>query len=228
MSVNSLHAAGLFRFAFSMACALTAFRVAAETPIPGAPLELTETNIAGVIDPLMGEWIEKRKGPGAVVVVVTRDVQVFAKGYGFSDIEAQKRFTPDATLVRAGSNSKLFTGIAVMQLVEVGKLDLDRDVNDYVDFDISTPEGGVPVTRRRLLRHRAGFEEHVKGTFSKDREPDPLGPWLGRNLPRRLFPEGDVEAYSNYGVTLAGYVVERASGEPFAPYVQRHVLTRLA
>src|SRR5262249_54584026 len=136
-------------------------------------------------------------------------------------------FTADATLVRPGSISKLFTGIAAMQLVDAGKLDLDRDVNDYLDFAIPLPTGGVPVTLRRLLTHRAGFEEHFNGLSSRRRDPEPLGRWLAPNLPRRLFPKGDVEAYSNYGVALAGYVVERVSGEPYASYVQRHILDPL-
>jgi CubicO group peptidase (beta-lactamase class C family) len=206
---------------------LMAFHARAEPAAQQAPLELTDANLARVIDPLMANWIDKRKGPGAVVVVVKHDATVFAKGYGFSDIEAKTPFTADATLVRPGSISKLFTGIAVMQLVDAGKLDLDRDVNSYIDFTIPVPEGGVPVTLRRLLKHRAGFEEHVKGLFSNVREPEPLSSWLPKNLPRRLFPNGDIEAYSNYGVALAGYVVERVSGEPFAAYVQQHILDPL-
>ena len=145
---------------------------------------------------------------------------------GWRTSKPKRPFTTDATLVRPGSISKLFTGIAVMQLVDAGKLDLDRDVNDYIDFNIPTPDGGVPVTLRRLLTHRAGFEEHVKGLFSRD-PPVPLGKWLASNLPHRLFPKGDVEAYSNYGFTLAGYIVERASGEPFASYIQRHIIDPL-
>ena len=192
-----------------------------------APLELTADALGSVVDPQMAAWIGKHKGPGAVVVVVTSDATVFAEGYGFADIEAKKPFTADATLVRPGSISKLFTGIAVMQLVDAGKLDLDRDVNGYIDFAIPTPAGGVAVTLRRLLTHRAGFEEHLKGLFSRDREPEPLGRWLAKNLPQRLFPKGDVPAYSNYGVALAGYIVERVSGEPYAAYVQRHILDPL-
>jgi CubicO group peptidase (beta-lactamase class C family) len=219
--VNSLQLSGWSRIAFAAALGLLASRAAADTP---PRLELTAANVASVVDPLMTKWIDGHKGPGAVVVVVNGDGEVFAKGYGFADIEAKKPFTADATLVRPGSISKLFTGIAVMQLVDAGKLDLDRDVNDYIDFEIPTPAGGVPVTLRRLLTHRAGFEEHVKGLFSRDRDPVPLGRWLANNLPRRLFPNGDVEAYSNYGFALAGYVVERVSGEAYVDYIQRHIL----
>ena len=204
-----------------------ASRAVAEPPLPQPQLELTQANLAGVVDPLMANWIDKHKGPGAVVVVVKGDAVVFAKGYGFSDIAARKPFSADATLVRPGSISKLFTAIAMMQLVDAGRLDLDRDVNGYIDFPVPVPRDGVPVTLRRLLTHRAGFEEHLKGLFSTNREPEPLGRWLARNLPQRIFPKGDIEAYSNYGVALAGYIVERASGEPFASYVQRHILDPL-
>src|SRR5262249_2750176 len=223
-SVKRVHAARLLCVAFSLAFGMAAFPTVADQP---APPDLTSPAIAGLVDPLMTEWIGTHKGPGAVVVVVKRDGPVFAKGYGFSDIAGRKPFTADATLVRPGSISKLFTAIAVMQLVDAGRLDLDRDVNTYIDFAIPTPQRGVPVTLRRLLTHRAGFEEHVKGLFSRDREPAPLGPWLAKNLPRRLFPHGDVEAYSNYGFTLAGYIVERISGEPFAAYIERHILDPL-
>src|SRR5712692_10228580 len=225
-SGNSLHVTSFLHLAFSVAFAVMASGAGADEAAPQTRLELTAANLASVVDPLMEEWIGKHRGPGAVVVVM-RDGPVFAKGYGFSDIDAKKPFTADATLVRPGSISKLFTGIAVMQLVDVGRLDLDRDVNGYIDFAIPTPAGGVPVTLRRLLSHRAGFEEHAKGLFSRDREPEPLGRWLAKNLPRRLFPKGDVEAYSNYGVALAGYIVERVSGEPYASYMQRHLLDPL-
>jgi len=225
--MSSRHVAGLVRFALSVAFVLMASGAIADTPSSQAPPALTADDIGNAIDPLMARWIDRHKGPGAVVVVVTRDGPVFSGGYGFADIDARKPFDADTTLVRPGSISKLFTGIAVMQLVDAGKLDLDRDVNGYIDFAIPTPAGGVPVTLRRLLTHRAGFEEHVKGLFSRDREPEPLGRWLAEGLPRRLFPNGDVEAYSNYGFALAGYIVERISGEPYVSYVQRHILDPL-
>jgi CubicO group peptidase (beta-lactamase class C family) len=222
--MNWLRASRFLRFAFCVAFGAMGFSALADTR---APLELTADALGSVVDPPMAAWIGKHKGPGAVVVVVTSDATVFAEGYGYQNIEAKKPFTADTTLVRPGSISKLFTGIAVMQLVDAGKLDLDRDVNFYIDFAIPTPDGGVPVTLRRLLTHRAGFEEHFKGLFTRDREPAPLGRWLAKNLPRRLFPNGDVEAYSNYGFALAGYIVERVSGEPYASYIQGHILDPL-
>jgi len=224
-----MHVAGArhLRVIFSIVFVVIAFRALAQTPVSQEPLEPTAANLARVVDPLMQEWITRRAGPGAVVIVVTRNGPVFARGYGFSDVGARKPFTVDTTLVRPGSISKLFTGIAVMQLVEAGKLDLDRDVSDYIEFAIPTPQGGVPVTLRRLLTHRAGFEEHVKGLFSRSREPEPLGRWLSKGVPRRIFPAGDVEAYSNYGFALAGHIVERVSSEPYASYVQRHILDPL-
>jgi CubicO group peptidase (beta-lactamase class C family) len=189
--------------------------------------ELSTSDLGAFLDPLMKEQLARLKIAGAVVVVVKDDGILFARGYGYADVENKRSMTPDATLVRPGSISKLFTGIAVMQLVEQGKLDLDRDVNNYIDFHIPTPEGGVPVTLRRLMTHRAGFEEHIKGLFSANRVPEPLGHWVMRSLPRRLFPAGDVPAYSNYGMALAGYIVERVTGRPYADYVAEHILLPL-
>ena len=189
--------------------------------------ELSTADLEAFLDPLIKDQLARLKFAGAVVVMVKDDGILFARGYGYADVENKRPMTADATLVRPGSISKLFTGIAVMQLVEQGKLDLDRDVNDYLDFHVPTPTGGVPVTLRRLMTHRAGFEEHVKGLFSADRVPEPLGHWLMRSLPRRLFPGGDVPAYSNYGMAFAGYIVERAAGKLYADYVAEHILQPL-
>ena len=224
---SPFHSLPLLRLVVAATIGLWTHAADAQTPARKTPPELNADSIAGLLNPLMGEWTGKRNGPGAVVVVVTPDKQVFAEGYGMADYAAKRPFTTDATLVRPGSISKLFTAIAVMQLVEAGKLDLDRDVNAYIDFTIPLPDGGAPVTLRQLLSHRAGFEEHIKGLFSKARDPEPLGQWLRKSLPHRIFPNGDVEAYSNYGFALAGYIVERVSGEPFADYMQRQILDPL-
>jgi CubicO group peptidase (beta-lactamase class C family) len=134
---------------------------------------------------------------------------------------------PDQTLFRPGSISKLFTATAVMQLVEQGKLDLDRDVNDYLDFPIPKTYA-EPVTLRQLLTHTGGFEEILKNLFvAHESDMKPLRTYLVNEMPARIFPPGKIPSYSNYGFTLAGYIVERVSGEKFERYVENHILKPL-
>ncbi len=89
------------------------------------------------------------------------------KGYGYSDVKTRKPVDPELTLFRPGSISKLFTWTAVMQQVEQGKLDLDADVNKYLDFEIP-PRDGQPITLRNIMTHTAGFEEQLKGLMGDE------------------------------------------------------------
>jgi CubicO group peptidase (beta-lactamase class C family) len=93
-----------------------------------------------------------------VVVVVKDGAILLEKGYGYADVAERKPVDPERTLFRAGSVSKLFTWTAVMQLVEQGKLDLDTDINTYLDFKIP-PREGKPITLRNLMTHTPGFDE---------------------------------------------------------------------
>ena len=191
------------------------------------PHPFSAEDLQAYFDPLVTKKLLAEEIAGGVVAAVKAGAPVFAKGYGDADVANKVPMTGDATLVRAGSISKLFAGIAVMQLVEQGKLDLDHDVNDYLNFRVETPPGGIPVTLRQLLTHRAGFEDHWKGVFSTADLPEPLGRYLEKSQPARLFANGDVTAYSNYGMALAGYIVERVSGEAFADYVDAHIFKPL-
>ncbi len=164
---------------------------------------------------------------GAVVVVVKDGSVLLEKGYGFADVSKKLRMDPERTMVRIGSTSKLFTWTAVMQLVEQGKLDLDHDINDYLDFKI--PEDfGKPVTLRDLMNHRGGFEEGLKDILWTNPHGVPsTEAYLKDHKRPMLFPPGEVPAYSNYGAALAGYIVERVSKEPYERYIERHILMPL-
>src|SRR6185312_903441 len=117
---------------------------------------------------------------------------------------------------------------AVMQLVQAGKIDLDRNVNDYLDFHIPD-KFGQPITTRDLMTHTAGFEDTISQSFLENPgQLVPLRDYLVKHIPVRIFPPGKVVAYSNYGATLAGYIVQRLSGEPFDQYVEAHILKPLA
>jgi CubicO group peptidase (beta-lactamase class C family)/fluoride ion exporter CrcB/FEX len=135
--------------------------------------------------------------------------------------------TSDATLFRPGSISKLFTWTSIMQLVEQKKLDLDRDVNDYLDFKIPAtyPQ---PITLRNIMTHTPGFEEAIKDLFVADaKDLKPLGDYVKAALPERVFPPGTIPAYSNYATAVAGYIIQRTSGEPYDDYIEHHILQPL-
>jgi CubicO group peptidase (beta-lactamase class C family) len=160
---------------------------------------------------------------GAVVMVVKDGEILVGKGYGYADAEDLKPVDPARTLFRPGSVSKLFTWTSVMQLVEQGKLDLDADVNQYLDFKI--PDAfDKPITLRHLMTHTPGFEEVNKNVIVSDTTGvAPLDSFLKAWTPTRIFPPGEMPAYSNYGTALAGYIVQRVSGESFDDYVERHI-----
>ena len=202
-------------------------KVPAVTPQTTPAPTLTRQDFETFLDALIPSQLQTRNIAGAVVSVVKDGQVLFAKGYGYSDVEAKKPVLADQTLFRPGSISKLFTATAVMQLVEQSKLDLDRDVNEYLDFAIpkTYPE---PVTLRRLLTHTAGFEETLKNLFvAHESDMKPLRTYLVNQMPARIFPPGKIPSYSNYGFSLAGYIVERMSGEKFERYIDNHILKPL-
>ena len=189
----------------------------------GAP-EMTAADVSAFLDGVMPLQLAREDIAGAVVLVIKDGKVLFAKGYGYSDVSKRTPVTPDGTLFRPGSVSKLFTWTAVMQLVEQGKLDLDRDVNDYLDFKIPATYP-KPITLRNIMTHTSGFEETVKDMWlSKPSDIVPIGDYVKAHVPGRIFPPGVTPAYSNYATTVAGYIVQRVSGEPFDDYIEHHIL----
>jgi CubicO group peptidase (beta-lactamase class C family) len=188
---------------------------------------MTSADVAVFFDGLIPVELERADIAGATVAVVKDGALLFAKGYGFADVETRKPVSAETTLFRPGSISKLFVWTSVMQLVEQGRLDLDADVNSYLDFQIPAtfPQ---PITMRHIMTHTPGFEEFIQDLFVDDvRKLRPLGEYLRDHLPRRLFAPGTVPAYSNYATALAGYVVQRMAGQPFDEYVENHVFMPL-
>src|SRR5215207_1907067 len=179
------------------------------------------------LDEELGREMKKHHIAGAAISVVKDGKLFFAKGYGDADLENGIRVDPERTNFRIGSLAKLFTWTAVMQLAEQGKLDLNEDINTYLDFPIpdTYPQ---PITLKDLMTHTAGFEDLYYERLAKD--PNDLLPpreWLISHMPARVRPPGDIAAYSSYGASLAGYIVARVSGEPYDQYIQEHILNPL-
>lgn len=188
---------------------------------------LSRSDLETYLDGFFPYALQRGDIAGAVVAVVKDGEVLLLKGYGVSDVATAAAVDPNTTLFRPGSISKMFTASAVMQLVEAGKLQLDRDVNDYLDFDIPA-SFEQPITLRHLLTHTAGFEDVFKNVLLDRVDDTPaLEAYVKRALPRRIFAPGSTVAYSNYGVTLAGYIVQRISGEPYESYLKSHILDPL-
>lgn len=168
--------------------------------------------------------------PGATVSVVKDGKIIFAKGYGYADVNESKAVVANETLFRIGSVSKLFIWTAVMQLAEQGKLDLDADVNIYLkDFQVPASYQR-PISLKDLMTHTPGFEDLATGgrLFVSNRtDLIPFEDILKDKMPARVRQPGEVTAYSNYGSALAAYVVEQVSGMPFDKYVEEKILLPL-
>ena len=159
---------------------------------------------------------------------MVKDGQVIAaRGYGYADIAKRKPVDPARTLFRPGSVSKLVTWTAVMQQVEAGKLDLDHDVNAYLDFTIP-PRNGKPITLRQIMTHTAGFEEVLKNIIFYDPQQNmSLEAYLKAWVPTRVYDAGTTPDYSNWATALAAYIVQRTSGIPFDTYVEQRIFAPL-
>ncbi|WP_025414920.1 serine hydrolase domain-containing protein [Gemmatirosa kalamazoonensis] len=179
------------------------------------------------LDGVMQANLRDKHVAGATVAVVKDGALFFAKGYGWSDVAHRTPVSADRSLFRIGSVSKLFTWTAVMQLVEQGKLDLDADVNRYLDFKIPAtyPQ---PITLRHIMTHTPGFEENGRDLISEDSvHIMPMREWLTTRMPARVRPPGTYSSYSNYATALAGYIVQRVSGLSFDDYVEQRILVPL-
>ncbi|HEX4676116.1 MAG TPA: serine hydrolase domain-containing protein [Steroidobacteraceae bacterium] len=204
---------------------------AQETPPPEpqaapATVALTAADVDAWLDGYMPYALQTGDIAGAVVAVVKDGKILTERGFGFSDVAQRTPVDPKQTLFRPGSVSKLLTWTAVMQQVELGKIDLDADINKYLDYQIPARDG-KPVTMRNLMQHTAGFEEQAKGIISEDPNAPGYEVLLKQWVPERVFDAGTTQAYSNYGASLAGYIVQRVSGESFDAYIEKHIFEPL-
>ncbi|MER7751523.1 serine hydrolase domain-containing protein [Kitasatospora sp. NPDC097643] len=197
---------------------------AATPPDPHDPGQVQE-----LLDKLVPQLLADHQIPGAAVTVVAGGREVYRGGYGVSDVKTRKPVDPARTAFFMGSDAKVFTAIAVLQQVRAGKLELGADVNRYLStFKIRDSYPGHPVTVENLLTHTGGFDDSFMGLAVADpQHVETLGASLAAHQPDRVRAPGTAAAYDNYGVALAGYLVETVSGQPFDQYLAQHVMQPL-
>lgn len=166
-----------------------------------------------------------RDGPGVAILVSRNGVPLHLAGYGLADVEAKTPITADS-LFDLASVSKQITGVAILTLVEQGKLQLDKPVQDYIE-DFKVPVKGRPVTVNDLLHHVSGLADYTSDDWNgSDEEFASLTneghlKWLNTTKPRRA--PGVKYEYNNSEYALLASIVERISGQAFAKYAREHL-----
>jgi CubicO group peptidase (beta-lactamase class C family) len=218
-----------------------------EAPVERTPDALTPTRADGArlgrdqiipvpeleafVDGVVKVAMERDHLVGVTVAVVQAGETAMKKGYGFADLRAGRRVDPDATLFRIGSVTKTFTWIALMQQIEAGRMGLDDPVNLHLPADQQIPDEGQsePIRIRHLMTHSPGFEDRVLGEiFLRDpAKLRPLGATVRERRPDRVRAPGVLSSYSNYGVVVAGAIVEHAAQQPWSDVVDERILAPL-
>ena len=177
------------------------------------------------------QWASENENeyPSFAVAVVNGGDLVYSGAFGYIDIGNGIEATPDDTVYEWGSCSKTLVWVSVMQLWEQGKLDLDKDVREYLpDGFFQHLSYDEPITMMNLMNHNAGWQETTRPIEVKnENEVLPLKEALQAIEPVQINPPNKTMAYSNYGAAVAGYVVECVSGMDFCDYVHENILEPL-
>ncbi|GEM_PF-581858 len=200
-------------------------------PVIGQP-EITEEysdELPAILTGIFHQQLEQEDVPGLVAVAVQDGEVIYKAGLGYADIEAGEKFEPEKHAVRTGSVGKLFTWLAILQQVEEGNLELDRDINQYLPEDKRfNPPGNNYITLENILTHSAGFEDSLVGLLVENEEDiKDLSEYIKSSSPALVRPPGEVSSYSNFGSTLAGYLLELASEEDYSTYLEDNIFSPL-
>jgi CubicO group peptidase (beta-lactamase class C family) len=177
------------------------------------------------------ELMAEQNVPGLSIALVDGDRALWTQGFGHVDGDGSAAVTPD-TIFSVQSMSKAFTATAVMRAVEAGRLDLDKSITAYLpDFTVHSAFEDHPerkITLRMLLSHTAGFTHEAPIGNNDELEPGDFDTHVRSISDTWLrFPVGTGYAYSNLGIDLAGYILEKTYGEPFAALMRDQLLTPL-
>jgi CubicO group peptidase (beta-lactamase class C family) len=195
------------------------------------------------LEAFIHQQLEASHKPGLAAVVVRDGAVVWADAFGFADVDAQVP-VENETLFEIASIAKTVTAVALLQLWEQGAFELDDDVSAHLPFEVRNPASpDTPITFRQLLTHTSSVMDNwdvMDALYVADADAIvPLADFMSgyftpggaywdehRNFHASYGP-GDRYDYSNIGITLVGYLVERISGQPFADYTRDHVFAPL-
>ena len=209
--------------ALALLCSFALPAAATEAVLPsGVPADTIGEEIETYVDE------HEDTMAGLCVSVFRRDSVLYRNYFGYADKENRVP-VDENTVMEWGSVTKLLVWVSAMQLWEQEKLDLEADIREYLpDGFLRNIEYDEPITMLHLMNHNAGFEDSIVGMMTPEEDQIiSLEEYLRTIQPRQVFAPGEITAYSNWGVALAGYIVERISGMPFYEYAHTHIFAPL-
>ena len=181
-----------------------------------------------IVDGVAASYVGKSV-PGACIIIAEHGTAVFSKCYGYANLDTQQRIRPDTDFFEWGSITKTLVWVSALQLEEKGLLDLNADIRRYLPENfLRNIRYDASITILDLMNHTAGFEEYlIDFRYLNEQPVKPLADILSAHQPAQVFEPGSVSAYSNWGAALAGFIVERVSGQSFDEYVSEHIFAPL-
>nr|WP_255295518.1 serine hydrolase [Bacillus cereus] len=191
-----------------------------------APITLNPKDLEAFTNKVIPEKMKKENAAGVALVVVKDNQILFQKGFGFSDKEKNTPIDPKKTVFRLASISKVFTASAVMQLVEQGKIDLNKDIVNYMGGLKYQNNMGEPVTMEHLLTHTTGFDyvdPRPEDIHYQENDYTMLKDYVEDNMPTVVRKPGDTYTYDNFASMLQGYIVQNLTNTPFYKYMAKNI-----
>ncbi|HYA91671.1 MAG TPA: serine hydrolase domain-containing protein [Thermodesulfobacteriota bacterium] len=180
------------------------------------------------LDTIIRNNLKHHRIPGAAVALVQDGKVIFSQCYGYADTQKKNPIAED-TYFMAGSLTKSFTALAVLKLIEEGKIDLHADIKKYIpDFSIRSLDGGeVSITVNHLLTHTSGLMIDYYVRIGDGRKPSNSDLLLQLRSEYLCFKPGSAYKYSNVGYRLLGMIIEQVTGERFEDYLGKEVFKPL-
>lgn len=191
-----------------------------------ASITLNPKDVEAFTNKVIPEKMKKENAAGVALVVVKDNQILFQKGFGFSDKEKNTPIDPKKTVFRLASISKAFTASAVMQLVEQGKIDLNKDIVNYMGGLKYQNNMGEPVTMEHLLSHTTGFDyvdPRPEDIHYQENDYTMLKDYVEDNMPTVVRKPGDTYTYDNFASMLQGYIVQNLTNTPFYKYMAKNI-----
>ena len=185
--------------------------------------QLEQINIPILVDSIVKQHLTKYNIPSCIVSVVHQGKNVFSKGYGYSNLETKASVDPELSLFRVASITKTFTCLAILDLVDQGKLNLQTDIRNYFpakEFPMHIPK---TFSIHHIMTHTTGIEYSDFRISQAALEDGNLETFVKTSIPNQVYDPGSIFSYSNQAFSMLGLLIEKQTGQKYEAYMDQFI-----